>query len=54
MYWRTKTAAKYLSLSPRTLEKFRSKGIGPDYYRLGKRRVVYLKHDLDIWAQNNK
>lgn len=48
-YLRTKEAAQYLSLSPRTLEKHRTYGTGPVYRKLGG-RVVYALADLDSWA----
>ena len=42
----TRDAAAYLALSPRTLEKWRTRGVGPAYSRIG-RRVVYRRDDLD-------
>ena len=45
---RTPAAAKYLGLAPRTLEKMRLTGNGPQYYKLG-RAVVYDTQDLDRW-----
>lgn len=42
----TREAALYLALSPRTLEKWRTRGTGPVYARVG-RRVVYRREDLD-------
>lgn len=42
----TPEAARHLALSPRTLEKWRTRGIGPAYARIG-RRVVYRREDLD-------
>ena len=47
---RTPAAAKYLGLAPRTLEKMRLTGDGPQYYKLG-RAVVYDTHDLDRWVE---
>ncbi|MBW7836529.1 MAG: helix-turn-helix domain-containing protein [Sphingomonadales bacterium] len=43
-------AANYLRLSPRTLEKMRVTGEGPQFRKLG-RRVLYTKGDLDAWAE---
>ena len=34
-YFDTRSAAEYLGLSPKTLEKLRWQGGGPAYYRLG-------------------
>lgn len=41
-------AAKFLRLSPRTLEKWRSHGDGPSVLRMG-RRVAYARRDLVHW-----
>lgn len=41
-------AARYLKLSPRTLEKWRSGGVGPRVLRMG-RRVAYAQRDLVVW-----
>jgi hypothetical protein len=41
-------AARYLNLSPRTLEKGRGTGFGPVYIKQG-RRVSYRREDLDAW-----
>ncbi|CAH0497812.1 AlpA family transcriptional regulator [Novosphingobium sp. CECT 9465] len=49
-YLRTKEAAAFLSLSPRTLEKHRTYGTGPAYKKLGG-RVVYSIDDLQHWAE---
>lgn len=48
-YLRTAEAARYLSLSPRTLEKHRTYGTGPAYRKIGG-RVVYAVVDLNAWA----
>jgi len=48
-YLRTAEAARYLSLSPRTLEKHRTYGTGPAYRKIGG-RVVYAFADLNAWA----
>lgn len=48
-FLRTKEAAQFLSLSPRTLEKHRTYGTGPAYRKLGG-RVVYAVDDLQVWA----
>ena len=41
-------AAGLLKLSPRTLEKWRSEGVGPPVLRMG-RRVAYARRDLVRW-----
>ncbi|MFV0383974.1 helix-turn-helix transcriptional regulator [Paracoccus sp. (in: a-proteobacteria)] len=48
-YLRTKEAARFVSLSPRTLEKHRTYGTGPAYHKLGG-RVVYALEDLEAWV----
>lgn len=48
-FLRTKEAAEFLGLSPRTLEKHRTYGTGPSYRKLGG-RVVYAVDDLEAWA----
>lgn len=45
----TPEAARYLSLSSRTLEKHRTYGTGPTYRKIGG-RVIYAVADLDAWA----
>jgi hypothetical protein len=42
-------AAAYLKLSPRTLEKLRVHGTGPNFRKFGA-RVIYAREDLDAWA----
>lgn len=46
----TKAAARYLGLSPKTLETQRSRGGGPPFVKLGS-RVVYREEDLDRWLE---
>lgn len=48
-YLRTAEAARFLGLSPRTLEKHRIYGTGPAYRKIGA-RVVYSVADLNAWA----
>ena len=48
-YLRTSEAARFLSLSDRTLEKHRTYGTGPAYRKIGG-RVVYALDDLKAWA----
>lgn len=48
---RTHEAAQMLSLSARTLEKYRCHGSGPTFRKLGG-RVVYSIEDLQAWADN--
>lgn len=48
-YLRTQEAARYLGVSPRTMEKHRIYGTGPIYRKIGG-RVVYKVGDLERWA----
>ena len=47
---KTKEAAAYLGVSPRTLEKYRVTGGGPPFHKVFT-RVVYDAADLDEWLQ---
>ena len=44
-----KDAAAFLQLSEKTLEKWRSKGTGPKFRRMGHRTVRYSQDDLLNW-----
>ena len=48
----TDEAATFLRLSPRTLEKQRVLGGGPQFRKFGA-RVVYAAVDLRAWADSN-
>ena len=43
-------AAAFLGLSASTLAKFRWRGDGPPFSKLG-RAVVYAREDLRLWAE---
>lgn len=43
-------AADYLRVSKNYLDKLRVMGGGPDFARLGRRKVLYRRHDLDAWV----
>lgn len=47
----TGEAAKYLRLSPRTLERYRVTGEGPRFLKVG-RLVFYHQSALDHWLKN--
>lgn len=47
-----KLAAKFLGLSPRTLQGFRTKGDGPEFHKIGKKSVRYQIADLQNWKNN--
>ena len=46
----TKQAAAYLTLSPRTLDRYRGSGNGPAFHKFGT-RIAYARADLDEWAR---
>jgi hypothetical protein len=52
-YLPTISAAEYLNISPRTLEKFRVVGGGPAFHKFG-RRCLYHLSDLEAWAANRR
>lgn len=43
-------AAAHLRVSKSYLDKLRCTGGGPAYLRLGVRKILYRKTDLDLWA----
>ncbi len=45
----TEAAARYLALSPHSIECYRSLGGGPPFYKFGK-FVRYTMSDLEAWA----
>lgn len=45
----TEEAARYLALSPHSLECYRAKGAGPVFYKFGK-AVRYAVADLEAWV----
>lgn len=48
----TRTAAKYLGVSPAWLDKARSIGGSPRYIKIGS-RIVYRKADLDDFLERH-
>jgi predicted DNA-binding transcriptional regulator AlpA len=49
---RTKEAARFLSLSERTLEGLRVRGGGPRFISLSRRAVAYRPEDLEEWVRS--
>lgn len=47
-------AARYLNLTPRTLQNWRHVGGGPPFIRISARAVRYDPRDLDSWLQVRK
>lgn len=52
-YFSTKQLAKHIKTSPRTLERWRMEGQGPEYYKLG-RKVIYKSDDIIAYLEANK
>ncbi len=52
-YLDTREAAAWLSLSPRTLDRYRVSGDGPAFHRFGG-RVRYTLADLEAWATDRR
>jgi predicted DNA-binding transcriptional regulator AlpA len=44
-------AAHLLSISMRTLENWRHKGLGPEFVRISSRCIRYRLSDLENWQQ---
>lgn len=49
----SKEAAKLLSLSHRTLDQWRWKGLGPAYHKVN-RQVRYFPSDLRVFMNRNR
>jgi excisionase family DNA binding protein len=49
-----KEAATYLRVSKSYLDKLRVYGGGPEFLRLGKRKILYAVADLDAWASSRR
>lgn len=52
-YLGTREAAAFLNLSPRTLDRYRVNGEGPNFHKFGN-RVRYTPADLDAWAAERR
>ncbi len=50
----TDEAAAYLRCSQSYLNKLRCSGGGPDFVRLGLRKIVYRRADLDFWIRSRR
>src|SRR5262245_49566669 len=47
-------AANYLRVSKTFLDKSRVSGAGPEFIRVGKRKILYRVCDLDAWAASRR
>lgn len=50
---KSREAARMIGVSPRTLAKWRQRGIGPQCVRLGYNLVVYRLSDIDAWIREH-
>ena len=48
-----KDAARFLSVSQRTLQAWRVSVVGPPYIKMGSRAVRYRRRDLIAWIDAN-
>jgi helix-turn-helix protein len=46
------SAAKLLSVEPRTLQAWRQRGGGPLFVRVSSRAIRYRRRDLIAWAES--
>ncbi len=44
--------AELLSVSTRTLQSWRHRGIGPDFLKIGPRGLRYRRGDVTAWTQS--
>lgn len=49
----TNRLADEISVSPRTLERWRIEGFGPKFCHAG-RRVLYIAHDVEQWLLTSR
>lgn len=53
----TEACAAMLGLSPRTLEDWRMKMVGPPYRKTGRSKrckVLYFRHEVLAWLESHK
>jgi hypothetical protein len=48
-----KEAALMYGFKEGTLANMRSQKVGPKFYKVGRKKVLYFTEDLDIWARAN-
>ena len=46
-------AGTYLRVPPATMSQWAYRGIGPEFFRVG-RRVLYRRADLDRWLESQR
>ncbi|MBI4876134.1 MAG: helix-turn-helix domain-containing protein [Acidobacteria bacterium] len=50
---RPEDLAALTGISPATLANWRSRGVGPGYYSVG-RKILYAEEDVDAWLRENR
>lgn len=45
----TEQAADFLGLHPETLKRWRGQKYGPNYTRIGKRKIIYTLEGIEKW-----
>ncbi len=50
---KSREAARMIGISPRTLAKWRQRGVGPQCVRLGYNLVVYRLSDIGAWIREH-
>jgi len=46
--------AAYLGLSIPTLDRMRSRGEGPPFIKMGKRRILYMWSSVQAWIESRE
>lgn len=49
--WYTAQVAEYLKIPATTIRWWRHAGQGPKSFKMGARKVAYLKSDVEDWLQ---
>lgn len=50
----TAEVARLLSLSEAALKTMRSRGLGPKFFKIGKRGIRYRHIDLEVWIATHR
>lgn len=54
VYLTTEEFARRYRVKPRTAQRWREQGIGPDWVRLGGKNVLYRVADCEAWVEASK
>ena len=50
----TEQAAEYIGVHVQTLKRWRQEGYGPEYRRVGRRKIVYDREALDRFLDDGR